>query len=126
MYLSASYILEKEQYDRRDQELECLCKQVINLKLEVQGRCRRRNRGESPKDFSNTGESRGEFYHQSGSHQSRERSCEFADRLSNSPNQHKHHSAAMDAMSWALQRVAQSIQGFRRVNSRVQGSIYDL
>ena len=39
MYLSASYILEKEQYDRRDQELERLCKQVRNLKLEVQGRC---------------------------------------------------------------------------------------
>lgn len=38
LYRSTSYIPEHEQYDRRDQELECLHKQVRDLKLEVRGR----------------------------------------------------------------------------------------
>lgn len=63
MYRSASYILEQEQYDRRDQELERLRKQVKDLELEMQGRCQRRNRGESPEDSDNNEKSWGEFYH---------------------------------------------------------------
>ena len=66
-----SYIPKQERYDRRDQELECLRKQVRDLELEVRGRLRRRNYGESPEGFGNIGESRGELSHQSGSHRSR-------------------------------------------------------
>ena len=60
-YRSASYIFEQEQYKKRDQELEHLCKQVRNLDLEVRGTRRRRNCDESPEDSDNIGE----FSHQS-------------------------------------------------------------
>ena len=38
MYRSTSDIPEQEHYDRRDQELERLCKQVRDLELEVRDR----------------------------------------------------------------------------------------
>lgn len=53
-------------------------------------------------------ESRGELSHQSGSRRLRERSCEFAERLSVSLNRRRHHSAVMGAMSRVLRRAARS------------------
>lgn len=74
----------------------------------MRGRRCRRNRDESPEDFGSTEESSGEFSHKSGSRCSREKSREFTKRLSNFLSRHKHHDAAMDAMSRALRRAARS------------------
>nr|POF20742.1 hypothetical protein CFP56_65270 [Quercus suber] len=62
-YRSTSYIPKQVIPKGRAQEQEHLHKQVKKLELEVWGRCRRRNRDESPDDFDNTGESRREPSH---------------------------------------------------------------
>ena len=80
----------------------------MDLELEVRGRRRRRDHGESPEGFVNIGDSHGEASYQSGSRQSRERLRDFADRMSTFPERHRHRSAVMDAMSRALCRVARS------------------
>lgn len=106
MYRSASYILKQELYERRDKELERLCKQVRDLELQVWGKHQRRNHDDSPKDSGNTGESKGESFHQSSLRRSSDRSSKFVERQSDSSNWHGHYSAAIDAMSRALQRAA--------------------
>ena len=52
LYRSASYTPEYEEYDRRDQELERLRKQVRDLELEVWGRRRRRIMVNPPKTLA--------------------------------------------------------------------------
>ena len=59
------------------------------------------------KDLS-VGGSHGESSYQFGSRQSRERSRDFVDRESSSLKRCRHQSAAMDAISHALRRAAQS------------------
>ena len=49
IYRSMFEVSEQEQSDRRDQDLECLCKTVRGLELEVWGKRRRRDRDELPK-----------------------------------------------------------------------------
>ena len=105
-YWSAFEVLEQEHHDRRDQELERLRRLIRDLELEVRGRCQRRNHNESPEGSMSIRESHGEASRQSGYCQSRERSWEFADTESVSLEWHRHRSAAMDAMSHALHRVA--------------------
>lgn len=73
----------------------------------MQGRRRRQNHNESSKGSMSVGDSHGETSHRSGSHRSRERSQDFTDGESVSPEQRRHRSAAMDAMSHALRRAAQ-------------------
>ena len=108
-YRSTSEIPKQEHYDRRDQELERLRRLVRDLELEVLDWSRRRNHRESPEGSVNTRDSHGEASYQSGSHRSRERSQDFVDRVSTSPERCRHRSAMMDAMSRALCRVARSL-----------------
>ena len=107
-YRSTSKVLEQEHHDKRDQALEHLYRLVRDLELEVCGRHRRMNRDESSEGSISDRDSHGEVSHQSGSHWSRERSRDFADKESVSLEQHRHQSAAMDAMSRTLCRAAQS------------------
>lgn len=94
---------EQKHHDRRDQELEHLHRLVRDFEMDVRGRHQRRNHDESPKGSVNIRDSRGEASYQSGPFRSRERSRDFVDRMST--KQHRHRSAAMDAMSRALRRV---------------------
>ena len=57
-YRLSSKVPKQEYHDRRDKELEHLCRLVRDLEVEVWGRRRRRNCGESPEGFVNTGDSR--------------------------------------------------------------------
>ena len=66
--------------DRRDQELKCLGRMVRDLELEEQGRRRQRNREKHAEGSASVRDSHGEASHQSGSHQSRDRSLEYIDR----------------------------------------------
>ena len=102
MYRSASKVPEQDHQDRRDQELECLHRLVRDLELEMQGRRRRRNHNKSLEGSVSVGGNHGETSHQSGSRWSRERSRDFVDRESSSPERCRHRSVAMDAMSRAL------------------------
>ena len=95
-------------HEGRNQEMERLRKLVRELELEVRGRRRRGNRDESPDDSDCTGKSKGESFHQSSSRQSRERLSEIIKWHPDSPNWHRHHSAAMDVISQALRRATQS------------------
>ena len=89
-YRSAFEVPEQEQRDRRDQKLEHLCRLVRDLELEVQGRHQRRNHNESPKGLVSAGVSYGEASRQSGSHLCRDRSRDFANRDSVSPEWCRH------------------------------------
>ena len=82
MYRSAFEVLEQEHCDRREQEQERLHRLVKDLELEVRGRHRRRNHCESPEGSVSIWGSHGEETHQTGSYRSRERSRDFADRMS--------------------------------------------
>ena len=66
--------------DRRDQELKFLCRMVRDLELEERGRRRQRNREKHAEGSTSVRGSHGEASHQSGSHQSRDRSLEYVDR----------------------------------------------
>lgn len=107
-YRFVSDIPEQEHHDRRGQELEHLRRLVRDLELKVQGRHRRWNHSESPKGSISVGDSHGETSHRSGSRRSRERSQDFTDGESVSPEQRRHRSAAMNAMSRALRKATKS------------------
>ena len=74
----------------------------------MRGKHRRRKHDESLEGSVSIEDSHGEVSHQSGSRQSRERSWDFVDRESVSPEWHRHWGAAMDAISRALNRAAWS------------------
>ena len=107
-YRSMSDIPEHEHHDRRDQELERLCRMVRDLELEVRGRRRWRNRDEHAKGSVSVKGSHREASHQSGSHCSRDQSRDYVDRGSVSPKGRRPQNAALGAMSWALHRATQS------------------
>ena len=102
-YQLASKVFKQRHLDRLGQDLECLRRLFRNLELEVRGRHQRRIRGEFLEGFVSVGGSCGEASHQSGSCRSRERSWDFVDRDSISPERHIHRSAAMDAIGSAFQ-----------------------
>ena len=59
---------EHERFDRRDKELERLCRLVRDLELEARGRRRRRNREKHAEGSVSVGSSHGEASHQSSSY----------------------------------------------------------
>nr|POE95677.1 hypothetical protein CFP56_32744 [Quercus suber] len=67
-----SSVSKHEHCDRMDQELEHLRRMVRDLKLEVQGRHRRRNLKDHAEGLTSVGGSHREASRQSGSHRSRE------------------------------------------------------
>ena len=97
-YQLASDVFEQKQCDKRDQELERLCRMVRDLELEVQGRRQRRDRDKLPEGSVSVTGSRGEASCRFGSHRSR-------DRDSTSSERRRPRNAVMDAMSRALCRA---------------------
>lgn len=88
-YQIVSGISEHEHRDRRDQEIERLRRMVRNLEIEVRGICRRRNRDEHAEGSVSIGGSHGEASRQSSSHWSRDRSWDYIDRDSASPERRR-------------------------------------
>ena len=74
----------------------------------MHNRRRKRNHDKSPEGSVSVGDNRREASHQSSSRQSKERSQDFANRVSVSLERRRHHSAAMDAISRALRKAAWS------------------
>ena len=103
-----SEVLEQGQHDRRDQELEHLCRLVRDLELKVRGRRRRRNRSESLEGLISMRGSHGEASCQFDSCRSRDRSRDFVDRDSVSSERCRPRNAAIDTMSCVLRRTAWS------------------
>ena len=86
-------------FDRKDEEFEQKDKKLEHLRREHK---ERRERSDSVDNPHGTGS------HQSGSHQHWDRSREYEDRDSISPEERRPRNATMDAMSCALRRVARS------------------
>jgi len=97
-----------DHFDRKDEEFERLRRLVRNLELETRGRHRKRDRKERKGGSASVGGRYGDRSHQSGSNRHRDRSREYADRDSISPEEQRPCNAAMDAMSRALRRAARS------------------
>ena len=77
----------RDRFDRRDEELECLHRLVRDLELEERGRCQRRDRKEREEGSASMGGRYGTGSHQSSSYQHRDRSREYANRGSISPEE---------------------------------------
>ena len=107
-YWSMSDASRHEHFDKRDEELERLDRLVRDLELEARCRCRRRDREERAERSASVGGSHGQAPHQSCSHRHRDRSREYADRDSISPEGRWPQIVAMDDMSRALCRSAWS------------------
>ena len=107
-YQSAFEVFKQKHYDMRDHELERLHRMVRDLELEVLGRCRRRDRDKSFKGSVSVGGSHGEASRQSGSRRSRDRSRDFVNRGSTSPEWRRPQNAMLNAMSRALCKAARS------------------
>jgi len=79
------------------------------LELEVRGRRRRRDHEEREKGLASVGGRYGEASYRSGSHRHRDRSREYANRDSISPEEQRPWNAVMDAMSRTLCKAARSL-----------------
>ena len=95
-----------EKHDQRDKELELLCRLVRDLELQARGRHWRKGHGEQRERSASVRDHHGPGSHQSGSYRHWDRSQEYADRDSISPEERRPRNAAMDAMSCALSRAA--------------------
>ena len=104
MYRSMLDVPEHKHHDRRDQELECLCRMVRDLELEVQGRRQQRNHDEHAEGFVSVRGSHREASHQSGSRRSRD----YVDKDSISFEGRRPRNAALGAISRALRRATRS------------------
>ena len=97
-----------KELDRRVKELERLRRLVRDLELEARGRRRRRDHDERGEGSASIGGCNGAGSHQSRPHRHQDRSQEYAERDSISPNERQPRNAAMDAMSHALHQAAWS------------------
>ena len=109
-----------DELEQRDKELERLRRLVRDLELETRGRHQRRDRddreGRSDSGGNRYGAGSNRFdscqrrdcSHSQEFRQDRSHSWEYADRGLDSPEERRPGNAAMDAMSCALRRVAQS------------------
>ena len=97
-----------EHFEKRDEELERLHKLVRDLELEARCRRQKRDREERVERSASLGGSHGQVPYQSCSHRHQDRSLEYVDRDSISPEGRQPQIAAMDAMSRALHRTARS------------------
>ena len=98
------------QFDKRDEELERLCRLVRDLELEARGKRQRRGRDDREEGSASGGGRYWAKSNQFGSRQHQDHSCsqEYANRDSNSLEERRPRNAAMDAMSRALRRAARS------------------
>ena len=76
-----------EELERKDEELECLCRLVRDLELEARGRHRGRDHEERGEESASVGGRHGAESHQSGSHRHWDCSREYVDRESISPKE---------------------------------------
>ena len=91
--------LGRESFDRRDEELERLCRLVRDLELEARGKHQRRDYEEHAEGSANVGGHYKEGSHQSDSHRHRDRSWEYVDRDSISLEGQRPRNAAIGVMS---------------------------
>ena len=89
----------RERFDRWDEELECLCKLVRDLELEARDRRQRRDRDECKEELVSVRGRYGEGSYRSGPHRHRDRSREYADLDSISPEERWLQNASIDVMS---------------------------
>ena len=94
-----------EERDQKDEELERLRRLVRDLELQARGRHQRKDHGERRERSASVRDHYGAGSHQSGSYRHQDRSREYANRDSISPEEKRPRNAAMDAMSRALRRV---------------------
>ena len=97
-----------ERPDKMDEELEHFQRLVRVLELVTRGKRRRKDHGKHAEGLVSIRSGHGEASHQFGYHRHRDRSQEYADRDLISPEGRQPKNAAMDTMSQALRRAAQS------------------
>ena len=95
-------------FNERDEELERLYRLVRDLEFKARGRHRRRDRKEHAEGSASVGGHYREGSHRSNSHRHRDRSWEYADQDSISLEEWRPRNTAIDAISRALRRAAQS------------------
>ena len=88
-----------ERFDGRDEELKRLRRLVRDLELEARGRHQRRDCDECKEESVSVGGCYGEGSYRSGPHRHRDRSREYADMDSISPEERWLQNASIDAMS---------------------------
>ena len=97
-----------EVLEKRDEDLKHLHRLVRDLELEARGRHRRKDHEKRREGSASMGGHHGAGSHQFGSHHHQDRSREYVDQDSISPEERRPQNAAMDAMSRALRRAARS------------------
>ena len=98
-----------EELEQKDEDLEHLQSLVRDLELQARGRRQRREHEERRERSDSVENHHGTGCHQSGSHRHQDRSREYTDWDSISPEERQPRNAAMDAMSRALRRAARSL-----------------
>ena len=78
-----------EEHNQRDEELERLHRLVRDLELQAKVRHQRKDHGEQRERSTSVGDHHGAGSHQSGSYQHRNRSWEYADQDSISPDERR-------------------------------------
>ena len=78
-----------KELDRRDKELECLRRSVRDLELEAKGRRRRRDQKDREEGSTSVGGHHEARSHRFGSYRHRDRSREYVDRDSVSPEERR-------------------------------------